>query len=82
MCHDVPAQERSARQVLLATPTGKRPGRHPRTRWSDYISDLARPRFGVELVELSEVAVDRDVFRVPGLLPPGLSPEEKRYENE
>ena len=33
--------ERMARQVLLATPTGKRPRGCPRTKWSDSISDLA-----------------------------------------
>jgi len=34
-------QERLARQVLLATPTEKRPRGRPRTRWCDYISNLA-----------------------------------------
>jgi len=34
-------QERSARQVLLATPKGKRPRGRARTRWCYYISDLA-----------------------------------------
>jgi len=46
-------------------PTGKRP------KWCDYISDLARSRLGVERAdELSEIAVDREEFRVLlGLLP-------------
>ena len=36
-------------------------------------------RLGVEPAVLSEIAVDRDVFRVLlGLLPPRLSPKEKR----
>jgi len=40
-------------------------------RWSDYISDLAWSRPGVESAELSEIAVDREVFRVlPELLLP------------
>ena len=34
-------QERFAKQVLLATLTGKLPRGRPRTRWHDYISDLA-----------------------------------------
>jgi len=42
------------------------------------ISDLAWSRLGVEPAELSEIAVDRGVFRVLlGLLPPRPSPEEK-----
>ena len=32
---------RLAKQVLLATPTGKLPRVRPRTRWRDYIFDLA-----------------------------------------
>ena len=45
---------------------------------SNYISDLAWSRLGVETVELSEIAVDHEVFRVLlGLLPPRLSPKEK-----
>jgi len=34
-------QEILARHVLLAASTGKRPVCRPRTRWSDYISELA-----------------------------------------
>jgi len=49
----------------------------PRTRWSDYISDLAWFHLGVEPAELSEILVDRDVLRVLlGLLSPRPSPEE------
>jgi len=71
-------QERLARQVLVATPNGEQPGR-PRARCSDYISDLAWSSLGVEPAELSEIAVDRDIFRVLlGLLAPRPSTEEKR----
>ena len=52
------SQERLARQVLLATPTEKRLRGCPRTRWSDYISDLAWSRLGVEPAELSEIPID------------------------
>jgi len=39
-----------------------------RTRWRDYI--LAWARFGVDRGELSEIVVDRELFRVYlGLLP-------------
>ena len=73
------SQKRWARQVLLATSTGKRPRCRPKTRWSDYISDLARFRLGVEPADLSEIADDREVFRVLlGLLLPQPSPEEKQ----
>ena len=44
--------ERLARKVVLATQTGNRP------RWSDYISDLASSRLGMEPAELSEIAAD------------------------
>ena len=44
-------------QVQLAEPIQKRFRGHPRPRWSDYISDLAWSRLGVELAELSEIAL-------------------------
>jgi len=62
--------ERLVRQILLATPTEKGPRCRPRTRWSDYISDLAWSRLGVEPAELSEMPVDCEVFQVLGLVPP------------
>jgi len=36
--------------------------RPSRTRWRDYISDLAWSHLGVEPAELSEIALDREVF--------------------
>jgi len=76
-------QERLARQVLLATPTGKRPSGFPRTRWSDCISDLAWPRLGVETAELHEIAVDREVSRVLlGMLPRGPPQRKTGQEHE
>jgi len=78
MCPKFPC-ERLARLVQLAKPTEKRFRGHPRPRCSGYISDLAWSRLGVELAELSEIAVDREVFYVLlGLLPPRPSLEEKR----
>jgi len=56
--------ERLARQVLLTTPSGKRPGGRPRTRRSDYISDLAWSGLGAEPADLSEIVVDREVSGV------------------
>ena len=71
------SQERLSRQALLAKPSGKRPRGRPRPRWSNYISDLAWSRLGVEPAELSEIAVDREVFRVLWVLTPQPSLEEK-----
>jgi len=45
-------------------PTGKRPRGHPRPRWNEYISDLAWSCLGVEPAELTEIDVDREVFKV------------------
>jgi len=72
-------QKRLARQVLLATPTGKQTRGLPRTRWRDHIFDLAWFRLGVDRGELSEIPVDREVFRLHlGLLHPQPFPKEKR----
>jgi len=76
------AQGRLARQVLMATPAGKQ-ARGPKTRWRDYISDLAWSRLGVDRRDLSEIADDREVFRVDlGMLPPRPSSKGKEHENE
>jgi len=74
--------ERLAKKVLLATvyTHGKaaQPQRSSKDRWRDYISDLACSRLGVEPAELSEITVDREVFRVLlGLLPPAALPKGK-----
>jgi len=81
MCPTCPSKEwRTMSFRLQSTPTGKRSKLCPRKRWRDYISDFAWSRLGVKTAELSEVVVDRVmVFRVVlGLLPPRLSPKEKR----
>jgi len=54
--------ERQARQVLLVKTMGKQPGGCPRTRWSDYIPNLAWSHLGAEPAELLEITVDCDVF--------------------
>ena len=79
MCPECPRKEwRTKPFGLQSTPTGKRPRvRWCKSRWRDYIYDLTWSRLGVEPAELSEIAVDREVFRVLlGLLPPRLSPKE------
>jgi len=72
------SHERLARQVLLAKPTGKWPRGLPRPRWSEGISNIVWPHLGVEPIELSEIAVDREVFQVLGLLLPRPSLEQMR----
>jgi len=61
MCPECPGKD-LAKQALLAKPMGKRPRVHPKTRWSDRISDLAWLRLGVKPAELSQIAVDCAVF--------------------
>jgi len=54
----------------LATPMGRRQGGRRRTRWRDYISDLARSRLGTKLGESSEIAENPHLFRDPEPLLP------------
>ena len=84
MCPDCPRKKWWTKSFeLQSAPTGKRPWVRPRTKWRDYISDLAWSRLGVEPAELSEIVVDREVFRVLlGLLPPRLSRRKSGHENE
>ena len=84
MCSERPRKKwRTKSFKLQSAPTGKRPWVRPRTKWHDYISDLAWSRLGVEPAELSEIVVDREVFRVLlGLLPPRLSQKKSGHENE
>jgi len=78
MCPECPGKDwRSKSFRLQSIPTGKRPKVCPRTRWRDYISDLAWSRLGVEPAELSEIAVDREVFRVPRAAVPATLPKGK-----
>jgi len=60
------SRERLARNVPLATPTGKRTRDRTTTRWCDYISDPAWYHLYVE----PEVAESHKVFWGLGLLPP------------
>ena len=70
------AQRKADEEALLAKPTGKRPRCPP--RWRNCISDLAWSRLGAEQAELSQIAVDRDVFQILlWMLSPQPSLEEK-----
>ena len=63
---------------MLAKTTENRPRIRPRPRWSNCISDLVWSRLGVEPAELSESAVDCEVFQVLlWLLPQRRSPRRK-----
>ncbi|KAI3361250.1 hypothetical protein L3Q82_012922, partial [Scortum barcoo] len=42
-------------EVFQACPTGRRPRGRPRTRWRDYVSQLAWERLGIPPEELEEV---------------------------
>ena len=65
MCPERPRKEWRTKYIrLLSPPTGKRSKVCPRTRWRDYISDLAWFRLGLEPAELSEIAVHCEVYRV------------------
>jgi len=62
-----------------ATPTGKRTRGRPRTRRSEYMSDLAWSRSDVDSEELLDIAVDCEIFQVLlGMISPRPSAEEKR----
>ncbi|KAK3514313.1 hypothetical protein QTP70_013799 [Hemibagrus guttatus] len=49
-------------EVFRACPTGKRPRGRPRTRWRDYVFQLAWERLGVPPEELEEVSGEREVW--------------------
>ncbi|KAK3548138.1 hypothetical protein QTP70_004870 [Hemibagrus guttatus] len=58
-------------EVSRACPTGKRPRGRPRTRWRDYVSQLAWARLWVPPEELEDVSGEREVWAsLLRLLPP------------
>uniref|UniRef100_A0A3B4DE52 IRG-type G domain-containing protein n=1 Tax=Pygocentrus nattereri TaxID=42514 RepID=A0A3B4DE52_PYGNA len=50
------------REVSQASPPERRPWGRPRTRWRDYIAQLAWERLGIPLGELVEVAGEKEVW--------------------
>jgi len=48
-------------EFFQASPTGRRPWERRRTRWRDYISQLACQRLGIRQNELENVAGERKV---------------------
>uniref|UniRef100_A0A671UNG7 Reverse transcriptase domain-containing protein n=2 Tax=Sparus aurata TaxID=8175 RepID=A0A671UNG7_SPAAU len=53
---------RLPREVFLACPSGRRPRGRPRTRWCDYVAQLAWERLGVLPEELEAVSGEREVW--------------------
>ena len=65
------SHERTAKQLMDALPHGKKPRGRPRTRWRNYVKDLAWSRLGIPPAKLPLVAEDRDAWRSQlELLPP------------
>lgn len=66
---------RLLREVFQACPAGRRPRGRPRTRWRDYISNLAWEHLGIPQSELVNVAREREVWGpLLELLPPRPDP--------
>ena len=57
------SHEQTAKQLMDALPSGKRGGGRPRTRWRNYVENLAWSRLRIPPVELPLVAGDRDAWR-------------------
>ena len=62
-------------EVFRTSPIGRRPRGRPRTRWRDYVSQLALERLGIPPDGLEEVCVDREVWAsLLRMLPPRPEP--------
>ena len=57
------SHERTAKQLMNALPSGKKPRGRLRTRWRNYVEDLAWSRLGIPPAELPLAAGDRDAWR-------------------
>ena len=72
------SHEQTANQLMDALSRGKRPRERPRTRWKNYVEDLAWSRLGIPPAKLLLVAEDRDAWRSQLELPPPQSQKNKR----
>ena len=69
------SQEQTAKHLIDALPSGKRPRGRPRTCWRNYVEDLTWSRLGIPPAKLPLVAGDRDVWRIQLEL---LSPQSQK----
>ena len=78
---------RTAKQPMDGLPSGKKPRRRnyvePRTRWRNYVEDLAWSRLGIPPAKLPLVAGDRDAWRSQlELLPPQPQKDKRTKGNK
>ena len=57
------SHEQTAKQLMDALSRGKMPRERPKTRWRNYVEDLAWSRLEIRLVQLPLVAGDQDAWR-------------------
>ena len=75
------SNERTAKQLMDALPSGKRPRGRPKTRWRNYVEDLAWSRVEIPPAELLLVAKDRNAWRSQLELLPPQPQKGKRAKN-
>ena len=76
------SHERTAKQLMDALPSGKRPRGRPRNRWRNYVEDLVWSRLGIPPVKLPLVAGDWDAWISQlELLPPQLQKDKREKGN-
>ena len=74
--------KRTAKQLMDALPSGKRPRWRPKTRWWDYAEDLAWLHLGIPPAKLPLVAGDRSPWRSQlQLLPPQTRKDKRAKRN-
>ena len=57
------AHKGTPKQLMDALPSAKKPGGRPRTRWRNYVEDLAWSPLGIPPAKLPLVAGDRNAWR-------------------
>ena len=76
------SHEQTAKQLMDAFPSGKRPIGQPRTRWRNYVEDLALSRCGIPPAKLMLVAGERDAWSSQlKLLPPQPQKDKREKRN-
>ena len=76
------SHERTAKQLMDALPSGKRPRGRPRTRWQNYVEDLAWSRLGIPPAKLPLIEGGWDAWRSQlELLSPQPQKDKRAKEN-